>query len=183
MAKNRDYWTEKTLECFWTLPRKAQDIYLWYLLSSKKNEFEILDLDVLEFEVCESPIEKIMCLALNIVSHEFYYDLFGFYTQKNIECNGKKYRADFYVDSSLLPRGGCNLEVSEKLKVVIECDGHEFHQKTKEQVKKNNERDMALKKEGYEVLHFSGSQIFKDPICCAKDVMEYIAKKIEWEAT
>ncbi len=180
MAENRDYWTEKTLECFWNLPRRAQEIYLWYLLSPKRNNIDICELDSCEFELCESPIEKIMCLALQLTSHDFYYGAFGFYTQKNIECNGKKYRADFYVDSLLVPKYRCNSDLSENLKVVIECDGHDFHEKTKEQVARNNERDMDLKKEGCEVLHFSGSQIYKDPIKCAKDVWSYIEKRVEW---
>lgn len=55
----------------------------------------------------------------------------------------------------------------------------EFHQKTKEQVQKDNEREYDLKMAGYEILRFSGTQIFNNPIKCAEDTYNYIIKKIK----
>ena len=65
--------------------------------------------------------------------------------------------------------------------MVIECDGHDFHKLTKSRVSHDNQRDYDLKIAGYDVLHFSGSQIYSDPYKCAKEVYEYIKSKVgDW---
>ena len=59
-------------------------------------------------------------------------------------------------------------------KIIVECDGHEFHQKSKQQVEKDNQRERDLKKLGYEVVRFSGSEIFKDAEKCVKDLLDIL---------
>lgn len=44
----------------------------------------------------------------------------------------------------------------------IECDGYDFHQKTKEQVTRDYLRDLKLKSLGFTVIRFSGSDLFND---------------------
>lgn len=55
--------------------------------------------------------------------------------------------------------------------IVVECDGHDFHEKTKEQAARDKERDRFLQSEGYRVLHFTGSEIWADPMDCAHEVL------------
>ena len=59
-------------------------------------------------------------------------------------------------------------------KIIVECDGHEFHQKSKQQVEKDNQRERDLKKLGYEVVRFSGSEIFKDAEKCVEDLLDIL---------
>lgn len=47
-------------------------------------------------------------------------------------------------------------------KIAIECDGHEFHEKTKKQVIRDKQRDRWLNKNGYIVFRYSGSEIYND---------------------
>lgn len=47
-------------------------------------------------------------------------------------------------------------------KVVIECDGHDYHEKTKLQAKHDKERDRYLTSKGYKVLRYTGSEIYND---------------------
>ena len=61
--------------------------------------------------------------------------------------------------------------------MLVECDGHDFHEKTKEQVEKDNEREYELKMAVYEILRFSGSQIYNNPFKCANDVYDYLILK------
>lgn len=49
-------------------------------------------------------------------------------------------------------------------KIVIEIDGHDFHERTKEQASRDKSRDRELVKQGYLVLRFTGSEIYRDPI-------------------
>jgi very-short-patch-repair endonuclease len=75
------------------------------------------------------------------------------------------YRVDFVI------RHLCGLEGAAG--VVIECDGHNFHERTKKQAAKDKERDRFLQASGYRVFRFSGSEIWADPVRCADDVLQF----------
>lgn len=47
-------------------------------------------------------------------------------------------------------------------KMVIECDGHEFHERTKEQARRDRERDRFLQSIGYLVFRYTGAEIWAD---------------------
>ena len=73
----------------------------------------------------------------------------------------------------------CDKEKLKNIKVIIECDGYEFHHKNKVQVTHDNEREYNLKIAGYDVIRFSGSQIHNNPLECAEKAYEYIKTKID----
>lgn len=54
--------------------------------------------------------------------------------------------------------------------IAVECDGHAFHEKTKEQASKDKERDRFFLTAGFPVMRFSGSDIFNKPLDCAAEV-------------
>ena len=64
-----------------------------------------------------------------------------------------------------------------KVECVIECDGHDFHEKTKEQVARGKRRDRDLISMGYDVIHFSGSEIWHDVDACSQYICDFIEKK------
>ena len=171
----------RELKKFLSLPEKAQVLIFECLEeqamcrgSCALEVFSIIDWAGVD---CESPIEKIFNIAYLIFIHfyvgndAFKYEL---HQQEEIVCGGKTYRADFLFSTEYNE----SFEYKKDYRLVIECDGHEFHEKTKEQVKKDNERDYDLKSNGYDVLHFSGSQIYNDPLGCAIKVCKYIKKNI-----
>lgn len=53
---------------------------------------------------------------------------------------------------------------------AIELDGHDFHERTKEQARRDKSRDRALVKDGWKVVRFTGSEVFAD----ATDVAEQV---------
>lgn len=57
---------------------------------------------------------------------------------------------------------------------IVECDGHEFHEKTKAQAARDKKRDRYLQSEGYPVLRFTGSEIYRDPQARAMEVLNSI---------
>lgn len=59
--------------------------------------------------------------------------------------------------------------------VAIECDGHAFHEKTKEQAARDKRRDREILLEGFPVVRFSGSEIYNDAIGCAAQVSELLS--------
>lgn len=53
------------------------------------------------------------------------------------------------------------------VKLVIECDGHEFHDRTKQQAAYDRARDRELLLAGIHTIRFTGSEIHHDADRCA----------------
>lgn len=56
--------------------------------------------------------------------------------------------------------------------LAVELDGHEFHERTKEQVIERDQRDRDFQNAGWRLFHFSGSELVKDPERCVREVRE-----------
>ena len=67
-----------------------------------------------------------------------------------------------------------NISELAEMRLVIECDGHDFHERTKEQAARDKQRDRALFCLGYPVMRFTGSEIVAGPVKCAESVMKWI---------
>lgn len=67
---------------------------------------------------------------------------------------------EFRVDFVLLSPDGKRL-------CVVECDGHDFHERTKEQAARDRSRDRELLMAGLPVLRYTGSEIYQRPFECA----------------
>lgn len=57
---------------------------------------------------------------------------------------------------------------------AIECDGHQFHERDKRQAQRDKERDRWLQSKGLMALRFTGSEIWRDPIACARSIVDAI---------
>lgn len=66
--------------------------------------------------------------------------------------------------------------VDREARLIVECDGHDFHEKTKEQAGRDKARDRELQSLGVPIFHFTGSEIWRDPIGCAKASLKHLAK-------
>jgi very-short-patch-repair endonuclease len=55
--------------------------------------------------------------------------------------------------------------------VLVECDGHEFHEKTKEQASRDKRRDRDLQVAGFTIFRYSGSDVWRDCIATAEEVV------------
>lgn len=73
------------------------------------------------------------------------------YVQRTLKINNSTYRVDFLT---IIP--------SKNVKLVIELDGHNFHERTKEQAQRDKSRDRQLTQAGYKVFRFTGSEVFRD---------------------
>ncbi len=65
--------------------------------------------------------------------------------------------------------------------IVIECDGHDFHQKTKEQVARDRTRDRYLSTKYGKVIRFTGSEIFRNPSACAVEAAQVLVSAMSDE--
>ncbi len=159
-------------------PKVIQTVLQGFECDSNLHTF--LEVFISNVDKCESPIEKMLLAALIIKSASFksyYFDIWCQYSELNIKEN---YRCDFRIIADDM--SGLNSKSQSKTaEILVECDGHEFHEKTKAQVEYRNNRDLALKKAGYDILHFSGSQIYKNPLKCADEILDYLVTKAEGE--
>lgn len=159
--------TEIILEEFLKLPKKVQQLLLMPMINQMRFPTVFID------EI-KSPIEQIFITAFDyIMSCDNRKNIY-LLPQAEINIGDKKYYPDFLFEYDPYINN-----YNTNSKIIIECDGYEFHQKTKEQVQRDNEREYDLKMAGYEILRFSGTQIYKNPIKCAEDTYNYIISKIK----
>jgi hypothetical protein len=77
------------------------------------------------------------------------------------------YNKDYSIDSD------------NKIDLLIECDGHEFHDGTPEVAEKTKQRDRTLVKLGYKIIHFSGREIRRNPVECVKECYSQLISLIK----
>lgn len=132
---------------------------------------------------CESPIELGLLkafIALRLVDRRIRLD--GLPTgplatewEATVYPQHKSggYRIDFAVHVTAGQRSAW---------IAVECDGHDFHERTKEQAARDKARDRALTAAGFRVMRFTGSEIHTSPMNCALQVSS-LATSIaeEWE--
>jgi len=135
-----------------------------------------------DFLKCQSPIEAIFYLEFiktfpslfgadvsdisNDILKECGADILEIKPQFEIETEGLKYRADFAIVVGLEKGGG-------KF-ILIELDGHQFHEKTNAQAQRDKFRDRMLQKAGYPVLHFTGSEVYGAPEKVMAEIIDFI---------
>jgi very-short-patch-repair endonuclease len=122
-----------------------------------------------EVERCESPIEELLGVWL-VHLRDWSKIPMQIEPQCEIETGNGVYRVDFLVTATIK---------DQRVVVAVECDGHDYHERTKEQASRDKKRDRALKLAGLDVLHFTGSEIWKDPNECAREVLLHISAKTE----
>jgi hypothetical protein len=160
-VKNLDYLSGQYKTAINSCDERTKKLIYSYLY--KNNEILFLGLDD-----CNSPIEKMMLIALESYRNKFinlFDGLVNLTPQEEVECDGKIYRIDIVLSFIMMS--------NKEICIAIECDGHEFHEKTKKQVAFDKKRERDLIKSGYTVLRFSGSEIWKDPYKCAEQVFDY----------
>jgi len=137
------------------------------------------------FEVCESPLEQIMCLRFMNLYRDIndfgckrvnkYFENMSWCSQADIKSELGNFRADFLIDLSITSYDKYNIPYSDNHRIIIECDGIQYHYKDKATINKTLDRDRTLKLLGFEVIHFSGDEIMKKGSECYDYVVDYIS--------
>lgn len=92
-----------------------------------------------------------------------------------------EHRADFCLvleNSHDVKEGEKIRIVTERSQILVECDGHDFHEKTKKQAAHDKARDRALVAAGHKVLRFTGSEIYADPCACAAEAIGVLYREL-----
>lgn len=62
-------------------------------------------------------------------------------------------------------------------KVIVELDGHDFHERTPEQAQRDKSRDRDLQRLGWHVLRFTGREVLRNPGECTREVESLLIAK------
>ena len=60
--------------------------------------------------------------------------------------------------------------------VIVEVDGHEYHERTKEQAEYDKSRDRFMTSTEAKVFRFTGREVHRDAKGCAYEVLEYVMR-------
>lgn len=63
--------------------------------------------------------------------------------------------------------------------LFIECDGHDFHERTKEQAEHDRSRDRIMQENGIPILRFTGREIHRSPSKCATSILNFVYKNVQ----
>jgi len=146
---------------------------------------------------CESPIERVFILTfwLTMLAYvpdlgnpesdlEGEYDRVWKPSDPTLFITPQAQVSDMRVDFVLTHFGSWpNFDIKEifkgheipgssfsRVRAVVECNGHEFHEKSKSQAARDKARDRALVSHGFRVFRLSGSEIWNHPGATAYEV-------------
>ena len=173
---------------------KAKSFFFNYVLIQSNNYryFEAIN----GYEIFNrklTPIEQIFYIAFRLYTADFARDFDvktevplslllseEITTQKEVVCNGAKYIIDFVIDFSrkrITNNEYIHPEL-KNLKYAVEVDGYDYHS-SKKQMEYDYIRENNLKKCGYTVIRFTGSQVYKKPLSCVDTLVNIIVSDIK----
>lgn len=147
--------------------------------------------------MCKSPIEQLLAVHLAMMQVHLYdrndgdppsiiydYMRWEYGIGESAQRHWKKWEPFCYIEPQsktgpyLLDFGiaFCGHHCLAPTLLAIECDGHEFHEKTKEQAAHDKQRDRYLTSHGWHIMRFSGSEIHHRAAECAAEVAAFINK-------
>lgn len=140
-----------------------------------------------EIEKCQSPIEELYYIYLRYLLDGFNFKEFSIIPQFSIKSKNNNYKADFYItvsDDFLIDNNEQRTFYYREANLCVECDGHAFHEKTKQQAQRDKKRERDIISKGYKLIRFTGSEIYSDPKKCAIETIRILesdinAKKFE----
>jgi len=151
------------------------------------------------FETCQSPIERLFLSALIAVAADDSHEIVLYAEKHRFDLSPPTWPklhiqpqcviGDYKVDFLLLWESARNSSQEQQAptvspfpktqsSLVVECDGHDFHEKTKDQTSRDKERDRTLQSCGFHVFRYSGSDIYRDPIKCAIECREFLVEQM-----
>lgn len=144
---------------------------------------------------CESPIEQMMLAGLCVTAVQTFgaplevrhgtnllgrVEVPGFPAPcalvVSLQFRVDRYRIDFALQSVVDRHRG--------FMVAVECDGHDYHDRTKEQAQRDKARDRFLHASGFLTARFTGSEIYRAGGVCAYEAWKIALSELAnpWRA-
>jgi hypothetical protein len=136
----------------------------WLAARGERGAFVTRRMDLME-----SPVERRFASVLKQVGQILFDDAEP-WLALIAQCDFGWCRPDFVVCARpMIDRLPC------RGMLLIEIDGHDFHEKSRDQVEADKRRDRRWAREGVVTLRFTGREINRRPCECATEVLEMVA--------
>ena len=121
----------------------------------------------------KSPIEQLFLIALHTILDIEFAEVnpspigsdSGIINLPGINIYPQYQLGKYFIDFVVSPQ-----ELGNKNTVAVELDGHDFHDKNKQQRAYEKSRDRYIVNQGYKLLHFTGSEVTQNPFKVAYEV-------------
>lgn len=126
---------------------------------------------------CESEIERRLLPALIFMRPKsFHLGYGGSFGPADVNVRPQRRIGPFRVDFAVTAARNWDKRwpQGKVVRLVVECDGHDFHERTKEQARRDRRRDRMLMLGGWKVVRFTGSEIWADAVGCAQQVADLL---------
>lgn len=153
------------------------------------NRSDVHDAIVTDATRTDSPIEAQFAAWFNAArGHELALGNARFALQLRPQAwidvpTGARYRLDFAVEPLDAWLRGALVAEGLELRIGVELDGHDHHEKTRKQVTARNQRDRDLASVRWRVLHFSGSELHRNPMVAIVEVLVVGAEALDQAKT
>ena len=123
---------------------------------------------------CRSPIEVAFLNALAEAYREMPNEpvLFvGLGPRQTVKLGGLSYEMDFCATYGVIVPHPVHTEEQVPMgRIAIELDGHDWHERSKEQAARDRSRDRAFTLAGFIVVRFTGAEVHADARSCVDEV-------------
>ena len=99
---------------------------------------------------------------------------FTAFIERQVQVAG--WRVDFVVHYPDLDQPLDEVGYRPFKRLIVECDGHAYHERTKDQAARDRSRDRQAQLEGLPVFRFTGSELWNDPLGCADEVLAFMER-------
>ena len=89
--------------------------------------------------------------------------------RQTVVVDGLLYEMDFCITFGVVEG-----EVRATGRICIELDGHDWHERTKEQAARDRSRDRALLRAGIPTIRFTGAEVYGDVAACVAEVFKIV---------
>jgi very-short-patch-repair endonuclease len=132
-------------------------------------------------ERCESPLEEKLAHAFSKLArfewrkpadHPWEVGRWpGWFLTLLAQPEYGPYRVDFGISTWVHDDNG-----PPPFIVIVEVDGHDYHERTREQAEYDKSRDRFMTATDARVFRFTGREVWRDAEACAYEVLEYVIK-------
>lgn len=157
-----------------THEEKIEELYKEIEKRHSQDIFDTIYYNTNRLEAPLTPIENYMYIALlHILSP--WFSSARIYPQRKFSVEGKTYIVDFYIEVEEIYIGPDDKSHISKMNFIVECDGHDYHERTKQQASRDKKRDRDFMGIGLKTFRYTGSEIYNDSI----DLVEGLALTIQ----
>ena len=122
--------------------------------------------------LCKSPLEKLFLIEWRY-RKAFYCDYENFFMKPQYKINN--YIVDFII---YFRKDGYRYKEKS---LIVELDSYLWHGADPEQFAKEKKRERELQKKGYNLMRFSGREIYRDVEKCVEEVLVFLSNIEEKE--